>query len=301
MISFQIILQKKYLTVFVIAATLISLIFSNIYTRSSIIGTRNSSLFIFPSIISLAISVHCIIEYALDYLFKYELLTRARCLQLIGSLVSNILLVVAITGIFSLHPTYAFMLLQMQSILVLISLNAFLEQLLRQEAMGTLTLIKVTYIFSVSLICVSSVGCAMKSPSKLPVEIVLVVLSYLCITCMIGAFYYWFKHSRNLAITPTAGLNMKPNEMKFFLAVAAISYTVYLIGIIFYSLSLNFNGILCAQQMTAMMLYLNCFCAYVVFLKDGLTSRLLQARIQVTMNTTKKTELYCITDPSLTF
>ena len=276
--------SREYLTAITYAVTLIVPVFSNFFIDCSIIQTRYFPYFIISSMLGIVLSAHCIIEYTLDYVTKSVLLPKeyifSRYPLIVGSLASGIAFMITILGINSFRASCLFVLLQTQSISVLLSLNSYLENFL-QEAKWTLSLVKSAYFLSISLLLVSTISCAIMTPNKLPVDILLILFSFLSVLCLMGALYSWYKYYQTVALSPTVGLNLKASDTKYFLAAVASLYALYSIGIIFYSLSLHFREILCAQKMVVMMHYLNNFCVYFTFLQDGVVSRLLLRRLQV--------------------
>ena len=276
--------SRECLAAITFAITLIVPICSNFSIDSSIIKIKNCSYLTVSSVLGIVISSHCIIEYTLDYMTKSVLLPKeymfSRYPLIVGSLASDIALMITMLGINSFHDSCLFVLLQTQSILVLLSLNSYLENFL-QEAKWTLSLVKSAYFLSISLLLVSTISCAIMTPNKLPVDILLILFSFLSVLCLMGALYSWYKYYQTVALSPTVGLNLKASDTKYFLAAVASLYALYSIGIIFYSLSLHFREILCAQKMVVMMHYLNNFCVYFTFLQDGVVSRLLLRRLQV--------------------
>ena len=226
-------------------------------------------------------STHFSIEYVLDYFLRPA---KAYCfyqvLLTIGLFTCNIFLA-EMWDTESAGSYIAFVVLQIQTTLILLGLNLSTDFHLR-DAMEALYLGRWAYFFLLLLHGISTIGYVLVTPTnKRAVEVIVLLLSSLSQILVVTSMFAWVKYYR---VLHTEVLNFCTFQKICNVTLMATLCIVYSTGIILYSVALIFPSIFNIQKMSVMMTYLNCICVYIALLHDGIVTRIHFIKVQVLLD-----------------
>ena len=273
-------LKKEFQSLIVLFVLLLSAVFCSIPDGASIIQRKEVRIII-PLLLGLFVSTHFSIEYVLDYFLRPA---KAYCfyqvLLTIGLFTCNIFLA-EMWDTESAGSYIAFVVLQIQTTLILLGLNLSTDFHLR-DAMEALYLGRWAYFFLLLLHGISTIGYVLVTPTnKRAVEVIVLLLSSLSQILVVTSMFAWVKYYR---VLHTEVLNFCTFQKICNVTLMATLCIVYSTGIILYSVALIFPSIFNIQKMSVMMTYLNCICVYIALLHDGIVTRIHFIKVQVLLD-----------------